>query len=121
MADRSIRRLPQLSLYENREYLTIYEDADYMVWVDTAKGVINIFLQAKGLTLHFSYEDFRDFRESLSAPTWADMDEDFSEEFSEVYMAERGIGLYFDREELRSFVDILNSLGVISEWSLCWN
>lgn len=106
-----------MSLYNSEQYLTIYEDDDYMIWVDTVKGVINIFLQAKGLTLHFSYEDFRDFRESLSDPTSVGMDE----AFSEIYMEERGIGLYFNREELHLFADILNSLEVIPRWFLCWN
>jgi len=106
-----------MSLYESKQYLTIYQDDDYMVWVDTGAGVVNIFLQAKGLTLHFSYEDFRDFRESLSDPTPAGIDE----EFSEIYMEERGLGLYFDREEFHFFKDILDSLEVIPRWFLCWN
>ncbi len=106
-----------MSFYESKQYLTVYEDDDYMVWVDAGEGVVNIFFREKGLTLHFSYEDFRDFRESLSDPTSADMDE----EFSEIYMEERGIGLYFNREEFHLFADILNSLEVIPTWFLCWN
>ena len=106
-----------MKLYENKQYLTIYEDDDYIVWVDIAEGVINIFIQAKGLTLHFSYEDFQDFRESLSDQISMDMDE----EFSEIYMEERGVGLYFDHEEFNHFRDLLNSLEIISSWFLCWN
>lgn len=95
-----------MSLYEGKQYLTIYEDDNYMVWVDTVKGVINIFLREKGLTLHFSYEDFCAFRESVDSLIPIDMDE----ELSEVYMEERGIGLYFDHEEFHVFRDVLNNL-----------
>ena len=69
------------------------------------------------MTLHFSHEDFHDFRESLSDQNAIDVDE----EFSEIYMEERGIGLYFDREELNLFRDLLNSLEIIPSWFLCWN
>ena len=106
-----------MKLYESKQYMTIYEDDDYMVWVDIVKSFINIFIQAKGLTLHFSHEDFQDFREALSNQTLIDMDE----EFSEIYMEERGIGLYFDREEFSHFMEILNSLEIIPGWFLCWN
>jgi hypothetical protein len=89
-----------------------------MVWVDTVKGVINIFLREKGLTMHFSYEDFCAFREFVNIMAPIDMD---YEELSEVYMEERGIGLYFDHEELHIFRDVLNSLEIMSRWFLCWN
>jgi len=106
-----------MSLYESKRYLTIYEDDGYMIWLDAGAGVANIFFREKGLTLHFSYEDFQLFRESVSNLTLVDMDGDFPE----VYIEERGIGLHFGREEFHIFVDILNSLRVIPKWLLCWN
>ncbi|MFC1718113.1 hypothetical protein ACFL6S_30940 [Candidatus Poribacteria bacterium] len=107
-----------MSLYESKQYLTVYEDDDYMVWVDTVKGVVSVFLREKELTIHFSYEDFCAFRESVNSMTPIDMDD---AELSEVYMEERGIGLYFDHEEFHIFRDILNNLEIMSRWFLCWN
>ena len=106
-----------MSLCESRQCLTVYEDDDYMVWVDTVKGVINIFLREKELTMHFSYEDFWALRESVNSLISMDKDE----ELSEVYMEERGIGLYFDQEEFHIFKGVLNNLEIMSRWFLCWN
>jgi hypothetical protein len=88
-----------------------------MVWIDTVKGVVNIFFREKELTMHFTYEDFWAFRESVNSLTPIDMDE----ELSEVYMEEKGVGLYFDPEEFHIFRDVLNSLEITSRWFLYWN
>jgi len=46
-----------VSLYENRQYLTIYEDDDYMVWVDTVKGVMGYGRYGIYGTLTLLWED----------------------------------------------------------------
>ena len=106
-----------MSLYESVQYLDIYKDDDYMIGVDIAKGWVNLYLREKGLTLHFSYEDFRVFRESIDARTSMDVDE----ELSKIYMAEKGITLCFAREELHLLVALLHSLETMPRWSLCWS
>ena len=64
------------------------------------------------MTIHFSYEDFSAFRESVNIMIPVDVDD---EELTEIYMEERGIGLYFDHDEFHIFRDIINSLKITSK------
>ena len=111
-----------MSLYDSKRYMTIYQDDDYMVWVDAYGSVVNIFFKEKGLTLHFSYEDFQLFRDSVNNIVISDMDEDFSEVcMEEICIEEKGVGLYFNCEEFHTFVDILNTLRIMPKWLICLN
>lgn len=102
---------------EDDQYPTIYEDEDYSIWISIAGQVVNIFMGERGLTLHFSYEDFQAFREDMNSLIWEDTDE----QIINVYMEESGLALHFACEDLEAFKDILNSLEMITKCWLSWN
>ncbi|MFC1713722.1 hypothetical protein ACFL6S_08640 [Candidatus Poribacteria bacterium] len=56
-----------MELNEESGYLTVYQDEDYTIWIDTAEQIISIFLEESGETLDFSYEDFHAFREAINS------------------------------------------------------
>jgi hypothetical protein len=107
--------------YENGQYITIYEDANYMIWVDTDEQIANVFLEEKELTLHFTYEDFQAFRESMNSLISAQMDERTDDEIIDVYLEGRELTLHFGCEDFYTFRDILNNLEMLPKWWLCWS
>jgi len=56
-----------MELNEENRYLTVYQDEEYIIWIDTAEQTISIFLAEGEETLDFSYEDFHAFREAINS------------------------------------------------------
>jgi hypothetical protein len=103
--------------YEDDQYPTIYKDENYAIWIDIAEQVVNIFFRARGLTLHFTYEDFRIFREFVNSLIWVDTDE----QMIDVYLEESELTLHFAYEDFEAFRDILDSLELVPKWWIYWN
>ena len=102
---------------EGDQYPTIYEDENYAIWIDVDEQIVNIFFTERGLTLHFTYEDFQSLREDINDPIRPDTDE----RMVDIYLEESALALYFTYEDFEAFRDILNSLELMPKRRIYWH
>ncbi len=101
---------------EEEQYITMYSDDDYVIWIDISEQVINVFLANNGLTIHFSYEDFGAFRKAINKLIWIDMEEQI-----DIFLDERGLTLHFAYEDFFIFREIINSMEISPRFGAIWN
>ena len=102
---------------EEYQYSMLYEDEDYAVWIDLKQQIVNIFSSERGLTLHFGCEEFEAFRQTISKYLRTGIDE----QNIEVYLDQSSLTLHFSHDDLQHFGGMLNGLGLMPRWWICWH
>ena len=101
---------------EEYQYSMLYEDEDYVVWVDLKHRVVNISSSERGLKLYFGCEEFEACRETIKNYFRTNT----NKQNTEVYLDQSSLTLHFSRNDLQNFGDMMNRLGLMPKWWVYW-